>query len=219
MKYKAVIFDMDGTLLDTLKGITDSVNLAFEQLGYSVRHDYKTAKHFIGAGALEFVRRAMKGMDITDKQAQEIGEHFLDNYLHLQGPLSVPFPGIIDLLNDLKKSGYYVCIASNKPQHLLDNVVLDKFPDFKFDAVLGQRNGIPEKPNPYVIEEIEHLFNITNNDCLYIGDSEYDYLTAKNANIDCMIVKYGYGFYDEPFMNNVTYSVNDVDDIRKILLK
>lgn len=219
MKYKAVIFDMDGTLLDTLKGITDSVNLAFEQLGYDVHHDYVTAKNFIGAGALEFVRRAMKGMDITDEQGKEIGKHFLENYRKLQGPLSVPFDGIPELLVDLKKKGYFVCIASNKPQHLLDNVVEEKFPDFKFDAVLGQRWGIPEKPNPYVIEEIQQKFNISSDDCLYIGDSEYDYLTAKNAKIDCMIVKYGYGFYDRDFMKYVTYAVDDVNDIRNILLK
>ena len=219
MKYKAVIFDMDGTLLDTLKGITDSVNLAFEQLGYPVRHNYETAKNFIGAGALEFVRRAMKGMEINDEQGQEIGERFLENYHKLQGPLSKPFDGIPELLIDLKKAGYYVCIASNKPQHLLDDVVMKKFPGFEFDAVLGQRKGIPEKPSPYVIEEIEHLFTIENSDCLYIGDSEYDYLTAKNAKIDCLIVKYGYGFYDRDFMKGVTYSANDVNDIRKILLK
>lgn len=219
MKYKAVIFDMDGTLLDTLKGITDSVNLAFKQLGYNVQHNYETAKNFIGAGALEFVRRAMKGMELTDKEAQEIGERFLENYHELQGPLSKPFDGINELLIDLKKAGYYVCIASNKPQLLLDDVVNKKFPDFKFDIVLGQRNGIPEKPNPYVVNEIEQMFNITNKECLYIGDSEYDYLTAKNANIDCLIVKYGYGFYDQEFMNNITYSVNDVNGIRQILLK
>ena len=218
MKYKAIIFDMDGTLLDTLKGITDAVNLTFEQLGYSLRHDYETAKNFIGAGAMTFVRRAMKGLDITDEEGDLIGKTFLKNYDKLQGPRSVPFDGIIDLLLDLKKAGYYICVASNKPQFLLEHVVADKLSSVPFDAILGQRAGIPEKPNPYVIEEIKQKFNVSSSECLYVGDSEYDYKTAENAKIDCLIVKYGYGFYDQEFAKKTKYTADTVNDIRKLLI-
>ena len=219
MKYKAVIFDLDGTLLDTLKGITDAVNLTFEQLGYNVRHDYVTAKNFIGAGAMMFVKRAMAGMEITPEQGAQIGERFLINYDKLQGPETEPFPGIPELLKDLKKAGMYVCLASNKPQMLLEHVIDEKFPDIEFDARLGQRKGIPEKPNPHCLYEVMDKFNLKKEECLYVGDSVYDYETARNGNIDVCIVKYGYGFYDQEFAKKSTFAVDSVEDLRKLLLK
>ena len=219
MKYKAVIFDLDGTLLDTLKGITDAVNLTFKQLGYPLQHDYETAKNFIGAGAMMFVKRAMKSLDLSFEEADKVGKRFLVNYDKLQGPETVPFTGIPELLKDLKKAGYKVCIASNKPQFLLEHVIDEKFPDFEFDIRLGQREGIPEKPNPYCINEVMGAFNLENKDCLYIGDSQYDYETAHNAKIDCCIVKYGYGFYDQDFVKKSTFAVDSVADLRKLLLK
>ena len=218
MKYKAVIFDLDGTLLDTLKGITDAVNLTFEQLGYNVKHDYVTAKNFIGAGAMMFVKKAMAGLEINEEQGREIGETFLVNYDKLQGPATKPFPGIEQLLNDLKKAGYIVCLASNKPQKLLEHVIDDKFPNIKFDLRLGQRNGIPEKPNPHCVFEVIEKFNLEKKDCLYVGDSVYDYETAKNAGVDCCITKYGYGFYDQDFVKKTTYCVDSVKDLRDLLL-
>lgn len=218
MKYKAVIFDLDGTLLDTLKGITDAVNLSFEELGYKVKHDYETARTFIGAGALEFVRRAMIGMDLSDEQAAEIGQRFLINYDKLQGPSTIPFEGTKELLLDLKKAGYLVCLASNKPQNLLESIIDEKFPGVEFDVRFGQRGNIPVKPDPYVINEIRDMFILKKEECLYIGDSIYDYETAKNAGIDCCIVKYGYGFYDQDFVKKSTYAVDSVSDLRKLLL-
>lgn len=219
MKYKAVIFDLDGTLLDTLKGITDAVNLTFEELGYPLRHDYKTARNFIGAGAMEFVRRASVGLNLNEEQAAEVGETFLKNYLILQRQSTVPFEGMNELLKDLKKAGYYVCLASNKPQHLLEDIIDKTFPDVIFDARLGQRKGVPEKPNPYCIFEVMKKFNLTNSECLYVGDSVYDYETASNAKIDCCIVKYGYGFYDQDFVKKSTFAVDSVKDLRNLLLK
>ena len=218
MKYKAVIFDLDGTLLDTLKGITDAVNLTFEQLGYPVKHDYVTARHFIGAGAMMFVKRAMKGMDVTTEEGTLIGETFLKNYDKLQGPATKPFPGIPELLKDLKKAGYIVCLASNKPQILLDHVIDEKFPDIEFDMRLGQRNGIPEKPNPHCLYEVMDKYNLKNSECLYVGDSVYDYETAHNGNVDCCIVKYGYGFYDQDFVKKSTFAVDSVEKLRELLL-
>ena len=217
-KYKAVIFDLDGTLLDTLKGITDAVNLTFKELGYNVQHDYVTARHFIGAGAMNFVKRAAAGLTITPEEGKKIGDTFLMYYDKLQGPRTTPFEGISELLKDLKKAGYIVCLASNKPQMLLEHVIDDKFPDIEFDMRLGQRNAIPEKPDPHCLYEIMEKFNITNKDCLYVGDSEYDYKTAHNGNVDCCIVKYGYGFYDQDFVKKSTYNVDSVKALRDLLL-
>lgn len=218
-KYKALIFDLDGTLIETLKGITDAVNLTFEQCGINIKRDYNEAKAFIGAGADEFLRRACKGMEIDEKLGRKLGEAFIKNYDAIQNEASTPFPGMNKLLINLKKNGYILTIASNKPHVLLQHIIKDKFPEVKFDAVLGQRDGIPHKPDPYVINEIRNMFALDKKDCLYIGDSEYDYLTAKNAEIDCLIVKYGYGFYDQDFVKKSRFAVDSVEDIAKILIK
>ena len=107
---------------------------------------------------------------------------------------------------------------SNKPQQLLEPIVKQLFPNIKFDIALGQRINKPEKPDPFIIFEIMNACKVEANDCLYIGDSEYDYKTAHNAGIDSVICKYGFGFYDQPWVKKPTYLVDTVDDLRKMLL-
>lgn len=218
MKYKCVIFDLDGTLLDSLQGILDAVNMSFKELGYNVVRTFEESKHFIGAGAIEFARRAMKGTNIPLEKEKEVMERFLVNYAKTQSIVTKPFKGVTELLTELKKQGYIVCIASNKPQILLDPVVKQLFPDFTFDVALGQLPGKPEKPDPYIIYEIFKKVDVKPEECVYVGDSEYDYQVAYNAGIDSIICKYGYGFYDKPWMSKVKSSVNSIEELEKKLL-
>lgn len=218
MKYKCAIFDMDGTLIDSLQGILDAINITFEQLGFNVKRNYDEAKYFIGAGAVEFARRAMKGQSIPLDKEKEITELFLNNYAKTQSVSAKPFPGIVEMVKDLKKHGIKVCIASNKPHILLVPVVKQLFPDFEFDAVCGTKPNKPEKPNPHVVFEIMKMFNLKDDECVYVGDSECDYKTAHNAGINLIVTKYGYGFYDEPWMNKVTQSVESVEELKERLL-
>lgn len=157
MKYKCVIFDLDGTLLDSLQGILDAANLSFKEMGYNVQRSYEEGKYYIGAGAIEFARRAMKGVDMSPEKEQEMMDRFLVNYKRIQSEATKPFKGIVELLEDLQKAGYYLAIASNKPQILLDPIVKQLFPTIKFKAALGQRINTPEKPNPHIIFEIENI--------------------------------------------------------------
>ena len=219
MKYKCLIFDLDGTLLDSLQGILDAANLSFKELGYDIYRTFEEGKYYIGAGAIEFARRAMKGSNIPLEKEQEVMERFLINYQRIQSEATKPFKGIVELLEDLQKEGYYLAIASNKPQILLDPIVSQLFPTIKFKAAFGQRINTPEKPNPHIIFEIENICKVSQDECLYIGDSEYDYKTAHNAGIDCLICKYGFGFYDKAWVKKATYLVDTVDELRKLLIK
>ena len=219
MKYKCLIFDLDGTLLDSLQGILDAANLSFKEMGYNVQRTFEEGKHFIGAGAIEFARRAMKGTNIPLEKETEIMERFLVNYRRIQSEATKPFKGIPKLLEELQKAGYYLAIASNKPQVLLEPIVAQLFPNIKFDVALGQRKNKPEKPDPFIIFEIMKACNVEPDDCLYIGDSEYDYKTAHNAGIDSVICKYGFGFYDQPWAKKPTYIVESVDELKEMLLK
>lgn len=218
MKYKCAIFDLDGTLLESLQGILDAVNITFKEMGYNIVRTFEEGKNFIGAGAVEFARRAMKGTNIPIEKEKEIMDRFLVNYAKTQAVVTKPFENVSNLLKSLQKAGYFVCIASNKPQILLDPVIAKLFPDFKFDLAFGQRPNKPEKPDPFVIFEISKNLGISPNDCVYIGDSEYDYLTAHNAGIDCIICKYGYGFYNKPWISKVKQTVNSVEELEKKLL-
>ena len=214
---KVVIFDLDGTLLDSLQGILDTVNLSFKEMGFNIHRTYDEGKHFIGAGAIEFARRAMKGQNIPLDKEREVMERFLVNYQIIQSKQTKPFPGIVEMLKTFQDKGYYLAIASNKPQILLDPIVKQLFPDIKFAATLGQRINTPEKPNPHIIFEIMKICKVDANDCLYIGDSEYDYKTAHNAGIDCVIGKYGFGFYDEQWIKKCTYVVESVKELENLL--
>lgn len=218
MKYKCAIFDLDGTLLESLQGILDAVNITFKEMGYNIVRTFEEGKNFIGAGAVEFARRAMKGTNIPIEKEKEIMDRFLVNYAKTQAIVTKPFENVPNLLKSLQKAGYFVCIASNKPQILLDPVIAKLFPDFRFDLAFGQRPNKPEKPDPFVIFEISKNLGISPNDCVYIGDSEYDYLTAHNAGIDCIICKYGYGFYNKPWISKVKQTVNSVEELEKKLL-
>lgn len=217
MKFKCVIFDLDGTLIDSLQGILDACNDTFDQLGLNIHKGIEEAKYFIGAGATVFAKRAMEGKLIPPGKEQEIMDLFLKNYERTQVISAKPFPGIIDFLTKLKAKGYKLCIASNKPQKLLKPIVKQLFGDDLFDIAYGQFPNAPEKPDPYIVNKIIDTLNVNKADCVYVGDSEYDVETAINSGLESIIVKYGYGFYDKPWIKKATYTVDSVNELNELL--
>ena len=218
MEYKCLIFDLDGTLLDSLQGILDAVNLSFKEMGFNIHRTYEEGKYFIGSGAIVFAKRAMEGQNIPVEKEREVMERFLVNYQRIQSEQTKPFKGIKEMLLAFQDVGYKLAIASNKPQILLDPIVKQLFPEINFVAALGQRINTPEKPDPFIIYEIMNKCNLEGKDVLYIGDSEYDYKTAYNAGIDCAICRYGYGFYDREWAKKPTYSVDSVEELKNLLI-
>lgn len=217
MKYKCIIFDLDGTLLDSLQGILDAVNLSFKELGYKIERKYEEGKYFIGAGAIEFAHRAMAGQNIPVEKEPKIMERFLVNYDRLQAIETKPFKGVAETLKSLEKRGYFLVIASNKPQILLDPIVKKLFPDIDFKIALGQKPNTPAKPDPYIIFEVMKTLKVEPGQCVYVGDSEYDYMTARNAGIDCIICEYGYGFYGKPWFNKVKKSIKTIEELENLV--
>ena len=217
-KYKAIVFDMDGTLLDTMSGIISAINKTFETLGFQVKFTNEDGKHFIGAGSAEFARRALARANIEGIDLMKFREIFLSNYEKFQATQTKPFDGLDKLLIDLKEHKYKIGICSNKPQELLDKVVQQMFPDVKFDFIVGQRPGVPCKPSPRMFWPVKKAVRTLNKNILYVGDSEYDYQFARNSLIDSCIVTYGYGIYSDRFMRYVTHTVNSVQELREMLL-
>ena len=179
--YKLVIFDLDGTLLNTIGDLAESCNYALKMCGYEP-HPVEAYNFFVGNGIMKLFERALPENARDAKTLREMREYFLWHYERNNNVKTKPYDGIIELLNKLKNNNYMLAVASNKYQEATENIVKDYFGDFDFIKVLGQRDGIPIKPDPYIINEILSAANVEANQTIYIGDSGVDAATAANVN-------------------------------------
>jgi len=217
MKYKNVFFDLDGTLLDTLGDIVKAVNRALKEQGYDRVHTYESGKALIGNGAKVLVTRSLEGFNYTSEQFDSFFLLFKKYYELYQKDTTKPFDGVLDMLADLKKRGHMLFIFSNKPAHLL-TLISDKcFPKGLFSEEIGHREGYKAKPDPTGINEIIEKYKLNRNECVYVGDSIVDIETAKNANIDCCLVTYGYSNYTTELKEKATYVANSPSEIKNLL--
>jgi phosphoglycolate phosphatase len=189
---RAAIFDLDGTLLDTLGDLSDGVNIALEANGFT-RHSEEVIRGFIGDGAEMMLRRAIPdgaGDDAATLDAclasfhQHYGEHYADR--------TRPYPGIMEVVAQLRGRDIPLGILSNKPHAFTLQCAAAYFSDGQFQVVLGQREGIPKKPDPAGAVEAAKLLQVAVADCLYVGDSGVDMQTAKAAGMIPVGVSWGF---------------------------
>lgn len=188
-KYKAIIFDLDGTLLDTLKDLQEGTNYALRVNGKPER-TIEEIRQFVGSGARKLIERVIPGCEVEgvfEKVLEDFGvyykEHCKDN--------TAPYPGILEMLKELKQRGYRLGVVSNKPDFAVQELIPEYFPD-TFDAVTGERKGIERKPAPDLIWEAMKNLDATKEESVYVGDSEVDLEAAKNAGIPCISVAWGF---------------------------
>ena len=194
MKFKAVIFDLDGTLLDTLEDIADSVNQALRQFDFPT-HDLETYRGFIGDGPKELVTRALPLEHRTAEMINACLKAYLENYQNTGEKHTRIYPGIPDLLDALVQRTIKLAILSNKRHDLALNCAKTFLSAWHFDVVLGLRNAIPRKPHPAGAVEISDRLNIPFRKIIYVGDSNTDMETALAA--DMFPVGVGWGFRAE----------------------
>ena len=178
--YKLAIFDLDGTLLNTIGDLAESCNYALKMCGYEP-HPVSAYNFFVGNGIMKLFERALPEDARDAKTLREMKEYFLWHYEKNNNIYTKPYDGIIELLNRLKKENYMLAVASNKYQEATEAIVKNYFKDIDFIKVLGQREGIPIKPNPYIINEILSAANVKASETVYIGDSGVDADTATNV--------------------------------------
>ncbi len=188
---KLVIFDLDGTLLNTIADLTVAVNHALEQCGYPV-HTVDEIRSFVGNGIGKLLERALPVGKRSQEQLPLLREHFFLYYDAHNADLTAPYPGIVELLQRLQDRGVLLAVASNKYQQATEKLVAHYFPGLHFARVCGQRDGFPIKPDPMVVTDILSSLNICNADVLYVGDSDVDMQTAINANVDAVAVSWGF---------------------------
>ena len=188
---KLVIFDLDGTLLDTIADLAESANYALKQLGYPT-HDIETIRTFVGNGINKLLERALPSHEQTEENVIRMRSHFVPYYDVHNADLSNPYPGIVSLLEDLQAKGILIAVASNKYQEATVKLVKQYFPNIDFVEILGQREGINVKPDPTIVFDILQKADVSKEDILYVGDSGVDMQTAINAGVDAIGVTWGF---------------------------
>ena len=188
---KLVIFDLDGTLLDTIADLAESTNYALKQLDYPT-HPVDAIRTFVGNGINKLLERALPAHEQTEENIMRMRSYFVPYYDIHNADLSTPYPGIVSLLEDLQAKGILIAVASNKYQKATVKLVKQYFPNIDFVKILGQREGINVKPDPSIVFDILQKADVSKEDVLYVGDSGVDMQTAINAGVDAVGVTWGF---------------------------
>ncbi len=188
---RLVIFDLDGTLLNTIADLAQSTNYALRKIGFP-EHEVDEYRFFVGNGINKLFERALPEGEKSEENISKVRKHFLVHYSEHKMDKSRPYPGIPELLSALHEKGVIMAVASNKYQSATELLVEHYFSGVPFAAVFGQREGIKTKPDPQIVEDILTVTKVDKEDVLYVGDSGIDMLTAKNAGIQRRTVPLGH---------------------------
>lgn len=191
MKKRLAIFDLDGTLLNTIADLAQSTNQALQACGYPT-HPIESYRFFVGNGINKLFERALPEEARTEEEIMRIRSLFIPYYDAHNTELSLPYPGIPELLEQLQTMGVEIAVASNKYQRATEKLIRHYFPHIRFAAIFGQREGVPVKPDPQIVHDILDIVRIPRHEVLYIGDSGVDMQTAHNAGIDSIGVLWGF---------------------------
>ena len=200
MKYKAVIFDLDGTLLDTLEDLANSMNSVLESQSLP-KHDIEKYKYFVGNGMRNLVMRTLPEDKREECFINYCHDLMKDEYKKRWAETTKPYDGIVEMLETLTSLKYKLAILSNKPHDFTKLIVKELLDCCKFDVVFGERSGIPRKPDPAGAIEIANILNIPLEECVYLGDTGTDMVTAKSAGMYAVGVLWGFRKADELIKN------------------
>lgn len=217
MNKRLAIFDLDGTLLDTVADLANATNQALAKCGYPT-HPTEAYYHFVGNGINKLFARALPEEARNEENVLRIRTHFIPYYNEHNADDSRPYPGIVELLHKLQSHGVQVAVASNKYQQATAKLVAHFFPDIRFAAVYGQREGVAIKPDPTIVNDILSVTGVSRADTIYIGDSGVDMLTAHNAEVESIGVTWGFRDEEELSSNGANHIVHHAEEILKLVL-
>ena len=215
MKYKAVLFDLDGTVLSTLEDLRDSVNFALAKNNYPTR-SLEEVRIFVGNGIRKFMERscpAGTAVEDVDKVHRDFTEHYK---VHCNDKTR-PYDGIIEMLNTLKQHGIKLAVLSNKADYAVKDLCKLHF-DGLLDEAAGEITGIPRKPSPEGVNIILEKLGAQPNECAYIGDSDVDVETARNSGLDCIAVDWGFRGRDVLINAGATLIASSAEELTNMLI-
>ncbi|MBE6783833.1 MAG: HAD family hydrolase [Ruminococcaceae bacterium] len=187
--YKLIIFDLDGTLLDTLEDLVDSANAMLSHFGFEKR-TVDEIRQFVGNGMRNLVERCLP-YKIAEDEYEKCYEFFRTSYNKNMQNKTKPYDGIIELLEKLQSMGIKSAVVSNKNDDAVKKLCSDYFGNL-VSAAIGRKDGIPAKPDPTMVFSVIESFGVEKEDCIFVGDSDTDILTAKNAGLVSTGVLWGF---------------------------
>ena len=188
---QCVIFDLDGTLINTLEDLRDSTNDVLKEYGYPI-HDLVSIKEMVGYGGFKLLERALPEGKNGQREIEAAFEKFKSYYKKRMTNKTKPYEGIEELIFELNKRGIQMAVHTNKPQSAATDIVRVLFPDVSFVDVIGYRSEETKKPNPHYTLEIANKAGVDPENCLFVGDSWPDYETGKNAGMKIVLVTWGF---------------------------
>ena len=213
--YKLIAFDLDGTILNTLDDLCDSVNHVLEEF-YFPKRTIEEVRKFVGNGVLKLIERAVPE-NTSNEVILQVFNRFSEYYLTHSAIKTKPYDGVIDLFKELRKRGCKIAVVSNKIHPAVVSLCEEYFPNL-IDFSLGDDPVRPKKPNPEMLEYVLEQLNITKEEMVYVGDSEVDIETAVNAGVNYISVDWGFKtkeFLIEHGSINIASTMNEL--LKKII--
>ncbi|CAD0001581.1 HAD family hydrolase [Flavobacterium salmonis] len=215
MKFKGIIFDLDGTLVNSLEDISDAMNSVLTSLNYPT-HTYDTYQYFIGSGLRNLVSKALPASNNSDDQIEICFASMVNEYREVCTLKTKPYEGIVELLDNLALQNIKMAVFSNKADELTKKIASEIFPNH-FDAAVGLSTEALKKPNPFEAVEISKKWNLKPEEILFVGDSDIDMQTAVNANMFPVGVTWGYRTQEELKNSGAKLVINSASELIDIL--
>lgn len=215
MKYRLAIFDLDGTLLNTLDDLAASINYALAYCSMPQRST-EEVKNMVGNGIRLLIERAVP-CGTPENEINRVHSAFTEYYKAHNADLTRPYDGIYEMLNSIRLAGVLTAVVSNKADYGVQ-ALCRKYFDRMFELAVGEKEGVRRKPYPDSVYEVLSFLGIDKTDAVYIGDSDVDIKTAANAGMNCISV--GWGFRDREFLteNGADIIVSSPEELAKIIL-
>ncbi|MBE5734663.1 MAG: HAD family hydrolase [Clostridiales bacterium] len=212
---KLIVFDLDGTLIDSVPDIKDCINDMLKKFGHKERQ-LSEIKQMIGHGARNLVKNAI-GEDLTKDQLQARLDYYNDIYTNSGSPKTKIFDGIANVLNEFKARGFLLAVLTNKPQETTDDVYNTYLSEFGFDCVIGQRPEFKIKPDPDALLYLLEKLNVKKENAFFVGDGETDVQVGINAGVKSVAVLWGYRTKNQLESAGATIFANEPKDLLNLI--
>ena len=213
MSYNLYVFDLDGTILDTLDDLTDSFNVIANEFGFPPRTKAEV-RSFMGNGLIMLAKLGAP-MGTAEKILKKFHRRIAEYYSEHCNIKTKPYDGVFELLTYLKAKGCKIAVVSNKIDCAVKELCDYHFPKL-IDCSVGEKDGVRKKPYPDAVNEVLKYFGILKEQAVYIGDTEVDFMTANNSHLDCALVTWGFRDVDVLAKYSPTYLINNVNEIKNI---
>ncbi len=211
--FQNFLFDLDGTILDTIEGIRDAVNESLLKCGYTHQFDRESTKTLIGDGARMCLIRALKEKGSDEEAVDELAKVYMPSYAAHQLTGTSAFPDVLKVLPKLKEGGRACFVVTNKPDKLAKIIVPKYYGNDLFEDIEGHHDGDPVKPDPKLVNLLIEKHGLKKEETLFVGDSHVDIETGHNAGLKACLVTWGYDKYDEELKRKADYVISSPEEL------